>query len=695
MDEGTGTSVSDSSGNSKNGTITHITSGGAWNAFNGRYSGPFYPKIVQPGASYNFNNGDYLTVASSNSDSSFDLTRNYSLIAWVKCGPYNINPPTGTQQIIGRGSGNNYWALNVRGTDLHAGFTYSNGSASSNIYGTSVCTGDWNMFGITLDNSSIPVAKFIINGKLLAPSGSGSIAYAPTNASGQYVTLGADAAGGSKFIGNMDDVQIYNTPLTDLQVQQLYEDRILASTEANTPTVPGVTSSTGVKLIYQDTNYCVSNQVPLQISTDGVTVNNCTVYGAGIQANANATIKNTIGWNASGDDITIASGKTVTGSYNLFGDSAKAGAGTYSDIGNTTGWNIAPLFTNATGSNFSLQPTSPAIDAGVDLDITTDYASNHPYDDPSVANTGSVGSYTKNYVDIGAYEYVTPPDPTPASTSFPSQSTWYNTKNPTTISFSSPYDVLANAATTDFRYTIDQTQTPTTNQVKAGTLLEGAVTFDAQSSITSTGTWYIHTIAENKNDPTIFSTNFNTYTINYDSTAPTTPTISTIATNSTTQLTITSTTATDTESGLSATPYQFQETTGNAGSSSSDWQSGTTFIDSGLSPCTNYRYKVRSKDAAGNISDYSSFVEGMTAGCISGGNSYTAPTTQTALPTQQPTVTPPTEQPPTQTPTTTPQINTMTPQQRTTLIVQIKQQLIVLIIQLIQLLTQQAGQMGR
>ena len=180
-----------------------------------------------------------------------------------------------------------------------------------------------------------------------------------------------------------------------------------------------------------------------------------------------------------------------------------------------------------------------------------------------------------------------------------------------------------------------------------------------------------------------------------DISAPTNIGISTIATNSTTQLTITTTTATDTESGLSATPYQFQETTGNAGSSSSDWQSGTTFIDSGLSPCTNYRYKVRSKDAAGNISDYSPFVEGMTAGCTSGGNSYTAPPTTTAPPTQQPTVTPPAEQPPTQTPTTTPQINTMTEQQRTTLISQIKQQLVVLITQLIQLLTQQAGQMGK
>ncbi len=181
--------------------------------------------------------------------------------------------------------------------------------------------------------------------------------------------------------------------------------------------------------------------------------------------------------------------------------------------------------------------------------------------------------------------------------------------------------------------------------------------------------------------------------IRLDSTAPTIPTISTIATNSTTQLTITSTTATDTGSGLADAPYQFQETTGNAGSSSSGWQAGTTFIDSGLTPCTNYRYKVRSKDAAGNISDYSPFVEGMTAGCIAGGNSYTAPTTPTTPPIQPPIVTPPTEQLPTQTPPSTPQTTTMTEQQRTTLITQIKQQLIVLITQLIQLLTQQAGQM--
>ena len=57
----------------------------------------------------------------------------------------------------------------------------------------------------------------------------------------------------------------------------------------------------------------------------------------------------------------IASGKTVTGTYSVFGDADKTGSGTYSDAGETTLWSTNPL----------LQPggrigrSSPAYGAGV------------------------------------------------------------------------------------------------------------------------------------------------------------------------------------------------------------------------------------------------------------------------------------------------------------------------------------------
>jgi len=111
-----------------------------------------------------------------------------------------------------------------------------------------------------------------------------------------------------------------------------------------------------------------------------------------------------------------------------------------------------------------------------------------------------------------------------------------------------------------------------------------------------------------------------TFEVEEDTTAPTNVSISSVTVDSTSQLTITAATATDAGSGLHATPYWFAETSGRTGASSSTaWQAPTTFVDTGLSPCTQYTYMVKAKDAVGNESDYSSAVSGTTTGCGGGG----------------------------------------------------------------------------
>lgn len=177
-----------------------------------------------------------------------------------------------------------------------------------------------------------------------------------------------------------------------------------------------------------------------------------------------------------------------------------------------------PLFISS--SNRNLQAASPAIDAAEDMNQSTDYVGESRYDMPSIANTGSAGSYTITYTDIGAYEYITPPDPTLTSTTHSSESTWYNSISPVTISFTSPYDNVGKAATTDFKYLINQTLAPGAAAVKAGTALDDAVTFDASGSILSDGTWYVHTIAQNEATTTVYSTNYDTFTVKYDATNP-------------------------------------------------------------------------------------------------------------------------------------------------------------------------------
>jgi hypothetical protein len=63
-----------------------------------------------------------------------------------------------------------------------------------------------------------------------------------------------------------------------------------------------------------------------------------------------------------------------------------------------------PQFTDPANGDFTLQLTSPCIDAGIDLNYAADYAGAPIRDVLSVPNTGSPGAFSVPYVDIGAHE---------------------------------------------------------------------------------------------------------------------------------------------------------------------------------------------------------------------------------------------------------------------------------------------------
>ena len=89
-------------------------------------------------------------------------------------------------------------------------------------------------------------------------------------------------------------------------------------------------------------------------------------------------------------------------------------------------------------------------------------------------------------------------------------------------------------------------------------------------------------------------------------TTPPTPNPSTWATNphatGQTSIAMKATTATDPSGGVQ---YYFEETTGHSGGSNSGWQSSSSYTDSGLSPGTTYKYRVRTRDALGNTGSWS------------------------------------------------------------------------------------------
>jgi V8-like Glu-specific endopeptidase len=64
----------------------------------------------------------------------------------------------------------------------------------------------------------------------------------------------------------------------------------------------------------------------------------------------------------------------------------------------------------------------------------------------------------------------------------------------------------------------------------------------------------------------------------------------------TSSISMTATTASD----VSGVEYYFDETTGNAGGSDSGWQDSASYTDSGLSPGTQYCYRVKARDKSSN-----------------------------------------------------------------------------------------------
>ena len=93
------------------------------------------------------------------------------------------------------------------------------------------------------------------------------------------------------------------------------------------------------------------------------------IYGSGgdgLDIDESCTVKNSIVRSSTGNDINIASAKTVTGQTNIFEDAGKAGSGTYANSGGTM-WSTNPLFLNASANNFRLTPASPGWNKGTTL----------------------------------------------------------------------------------------------------------------------------------------------------------------------------------------------------------------------------------------------------------------------------------------------------------------------------------------
>ena len=190
FEEGTGTTVTDQSGNGNNGTLTNTT----WVAA-GKY-----------GRALSFNGtSSRLTVPNS---TSLQLSTGMTLETWV-------NPTTVSsawRDIIEKGNDNYYLMATTDRTSFPAGGgTF--GGANANAYATGILpTNSWTHLATTYDGTNL---RLYVNGTLVATQAKTGAITTSTSA----LTIGSDPFYGQFFNGQIDELRIYKTALTQTQIQ--------------------------------------------------------------------------------------------------------------------------------------------------------------------------------------------------------------------------------------------------------------------------------------------------------------------------------------------------------------------------------------------------------------------------------------------------------------------------------------------
>jgi hypothetical protein len=199
FNEGSGTTLTDLSGNGNHGTI----SGATWTA-SGKY-----------GSALLFN-GTSAQVTIPNS-ASLQLSTGMTLEAWV----YPTSAPTGWRSVVTKNVDAYYLMAASNPNDRPAaGGTW--GSGNQNTFGTAgLAVNTWTHLAATFDGAMV---RLYVNGVQVA-SQAQSATLAPTTGT---LEIGGDAYPGEFFAGRIDEVRVYNRALTAAQI----------TTDMNTPVGP-------------------------------------------------------------------------------------------------------------------------------------------------------------------------------------------------------------------------------------------------------------------------------------------------------------------------------------------------------------------------------------------------------------------------------------------------------------------------
>lgn len=200
LDENTGTTAYDTSGNGRNGTLTATK------------TTPWVPGKYGSGVNLD-NTHDYITVADNNAFS-VNTTNKLSVMGWVK-----FDTLGATSEPFNKGQGSNYeWAYRVFSDGSIRAFIFT--SSGGNYLTTSqsaagiITTGQWYHLAMTVDTTA-PLLSMYVNGRLISTSSSTAGSYTNGTASVRFGER-EDVANGTD--GTIDNVRIYDYARTPAQI---------------------------------------------------------------------------------------------------------------------------------------------------------------------------------------------------------------------------------------------------------------------------------------------------------------------------------------------------------------------------------------------------------------------------------------------------------------------------------------------
>ena len=199
LDEDSGTSAADSSGNGLSGAI---------------YGNPFFLENGEAGRAYSFSNASYVNVNDS-PGLDFGPGQGFTIAAW-------INPSvalSGTNGVLSKKHDDSSQGYVLYYDDSKSQMNFRLGGLDYNLWSTVPSPNTWTYLVASVnDNGASKTISLYYNGvfdKSYVSSATNTTSTAP-------LTIGYASAWNAYFQGSIDDVRIYNRALSASEVRQLY-----------------------------------------------------------------------------------------------------------------------------------------------------------------------------------------------------------------------------------------------------------------------------------------------------------------------------------------------------------------------------------------------------------------------------------------------------------------------------------------